>query len=470
MADEGKRPIYRRMTSELRPGEPLRVSDPVEIPDAKEMSPLCRAMAATLKAYSKAARELLEGQYANVRELAPPQLRVPCHAYVLCCPDGVLVRYDAAGEEEPKIRHTDYNEALAEVAPKFSEQVIHVPDDPATYVPTLAGPVIIQAVINQQGEEVEHARLHPIVYAPKALPSGFNLPPPPARPPCLAALNRELQIQVHGVVLAANTPARAIPSASDNFIAHGLLTLPVGWEAIEIYPRLGEEYWRPEYASGWAQVDLLSVIAQHNAMQSALHRLDGRRAAREHYIKLLDEFETLLAGPEKPCHQFLKAHPDLLCSTYDAAWSKVRFGKYVSDFVFREPHNDYTLVEIEAPFRELFRKDGHPRQELTHAMSQIEDWLKYLQDHKIQVETELGLHGISATPRTLVVIGRSASLTEEHRRTLSVMQGQRPRLSITTYDDIIDRARANLERHFGPLSLRAQNLKIYFYRDDGTAG
>jgi hypothetical protein len=31
-----------------------------------------------------------------------PHLRVPCHIYVLCCPDGVVVRYDAAGEEEPK--------------------------------------------------------------------------------------------------------------------------------------------------------------------------------------------------------------------------------------------------------------------------------------------------------------------------------------------------------------------------------
>jgi ribosomal protein S15P/S13E len=139
-------------------------------------------------------------------------------------------------------------------------------------------------------------------------------------------------------------------------------------------------------------------------------------------------------------------------------------GDHVSDFVFREPCNDYLLVEIEAPHRELFRKDGHPRQALNHAMGQIDDWLAYIQENKAKVERELGLFGIAATPRMLVVIGRSASLTEKNRRTLSVLQSQRQKLTIMTYEDLLDRARANLERHFGPLSIRAQNLDIYFYR------
>ena len=69
----------------------------------------------------------------------------------------------------------------------------------------------------------------------------------------------------------------------------------------------------------------------------------------------------------------------------------------------------------------------------------------------------------------LVVIGRSALLTEENRRMLTVMQGQLPRLSIMTYDELVDRARANLERHFGPLSMKTQNLEVYFYRDDSAA-
>ena len=79
------------------------------------------------------------------------------------------------------------------------------------------------------------------------------------------------------------------------------------------------------------------------------------------------------------------------------------------------------------------------------------------------------MHGISATPRSLVVIGRSATLTEGNRRKLAVMQGRHPGLSIITYDELIDRARGNFERHLGPLSLRAKNLKIYYYRHDPAA-
>jgi len=118
---------------------------------------------------------------------------------------------------------------------------------------------------------------------------------------------------------------------------------------------------------------------------------------------------------------------------------------------FPEPDNDYLLVENEAPYRELFRQDGHPRQDPTHAIGQIDDWLSYIQDNKGKVESDLGLTGISVTPRTLIVIGRSASLTEGNRRKLTVMLSQRPRLSIMTYDELISRSKAQVENLLGPL-------------------
>jgi hypothetical protein len=142
--DEGRRPVYRASRG-VWPGQPIQVSEPVEVGDASELSPLCAAMVKTLRAYGKAGRELVEGQYASVRELSPPQLRVPCHIYMVCCPDGVIVRYDAAGEEEPKVRVVwpERHESVAEMAPAFSQQVIHVSDDPETYVPKHGGPGFI---------------------------------------------------------------------------------------------------------------------------------------------------------------------------------------------------------------------------------------------------------------------------------------------------------------------------------------
>jgi hypothetical protein len=44
------------------------------------------------------------------------------------------------------------------------------------------------------------------------------------------------------------------------------------------------------------------------------------------------------------------------------------------------------------------------------------------------------------------------------------MQGQQPRLSILTYDDLISRARAQVEDQLGPLSIACENLNVYFYR------
>jgi hypothetical protein len=373
----------------VQAGQPIQASL-IEVPDdgtGKRASPLCKAVAQSLGAYMKAARELLDGQYARDRELAPPHLRVPCHVYVICCQDGILVRYDATAET-PTSRCADVDEPLQEVAPKFSEQVIHVPDDPAKYVPNLLGPSI-RPVSIQDGKTVELEAVYPIIYAPKSLPTDFKLPPASARPPCLASLHRELQIQIRGEVIPADTPARALIGGTEEFLAYGLFQLPVGWQAIEIYPRLGEDYWRPEYAATWAQLDLSSAIMQRNAIDNALLRLDGRGAARQRYVRLFSEFDALLAGDEEPCHQFLKSHPELLCPTRDAVWSKVRFGDRVSDFVFREPYNDYVLVEIEAPHRELFRRDGHPRQELTHAIGQINDWLAYIQDNKSRLNPNL---------------------------------------------------------------------------------
>jgi hypothetical protein len=140
------------------------------------------------------------------------------------------------------------------------------------------------------------------------------------------------------------------------------------------------------------------------------------------------------------------------------------FADRVSDFVFREPYNNYLLVEIEAPISQLFRQDGQQREELTHALNQITDWVQYISNNRERVEEELGLVGISTNPRTLVVIGRSANLTEENRRKLGTIQAQQNKRRILTYDDLVVSARANLEKVLGPLSLRGQNAELYFFK------
>ena len=140
---------------------------------------------------------------------------------------------------------------------------------------------------------------------------------------------------------------------------------------------MDDEYRKQEFAPPWAEIDLLAAIARKNLLGTQLSGIDKRGASSKLYASLLDELEALLDGPEEPVHQFLKLHPELLCPTSEYCWSKLPFGDRVSDFVFREPYNNYLLVEIEAPIRELFRKDGQQRQELTHEINQIADWVQF---------------------------------------------------------------------------------------------
>jgi len=214
----------------------------------------------------------------------------------------------------------------------------------------------------------------------------------------------------------------------------------------------------------WAEVDILATVAQLNLRESQLNALDSRGETRRRYVALLDEFERLLQGPEEPVHQFIRGHPELICPTCQKWWSKLQFGERISDFVFLQPHNDYELVELEAPIRPLFRKDGQQRAELTHAINQIADWIGYIEDNKKVVEYDLGLTGISSSPRTLVIIGRSDSLTDDDRRKLTTLQNQFSKLRILTYDDVLAAARANLESILGPLSLKTDNLRLYFFK------
>ena len=321
---------------------------------------------------------------------------------------------------------------------------------------------------SKTGTTAECLKARPLIYATSDLPDGFQMPLSPARPPRLAFAHSEMDFQFGGFLVPSDAPMDPTRPDADNFVAHSRFRLPVGWQAIEIYPLLGEEYWKPEYAPLWAELDLLAEIAKRNLIASTLSGIDGRGAARKKYAALLEEFGGLLAGPEEPAHQFLKFHPEVLSPTHERFWSKLPFGDHVSDFVFREVHNDYLLVEIEAPIKELFRKDGDQRQELTHAISQIEDWTRYIEDNKHAVDAELGLIGISGNPRTMVVIGRSASLTEENRRKLAAIQASHNKLRILTYDDVIAGARANIERILGPLDCCGQNVQFYYYKESAT--
>jgi hypothetical protein len=280
------------------------------------------------------------------------------------------------------------------------------------------------------------------------------------RPVPYVSVTNEFDLELLGELFGDSKPLQV--GSGRRFLLTSRIKLNVGWEAFEVYPPFDSKLWQPTIASMWAELDLLAAAARHNIRDEHLRQIDPSAAARNRFALLLKQFSLLLDGPEEPVQQFLKDHPELLSPTHTKVWPKLAMGARVTDFVFKEPPDDYLLVELEAPVRKLFREDGQPREELVHAIDQVTDWQRYLEDNLSTVQRELGLTGISAQPRSLTVIGRSADLTEMNRRKLVTMQNQTPKLRIMTYDDLIANAKSVVENLLGPLWETDGSAEVYY--------
>jgi hypothetical protein len=468
---------FKRGKIEILPGEPLRFIEEERPATVTEESDIeinktqsnARIVGATIKAYREATKVLLTSKYTDILEYVSSHLREPCITTVLCCNDGILIRYDAADVDQPKVLSITIDATLEVVAPQFSDSLIHFPTDPALYDP---GPGVIQlelAKFDLVSGEVKPpiSMMRPLIYVSSTMLETQAVLPPPHRPMPLISMTNELEVNFSGVVLPAEKElAPQVVAKSQEFVTRGTMSLKVGWRAIEIYPCFDFAYWKPEYAPLWAEVDLLAAVARRQLRDAHFTALDPNLAARKKFARLIAELEALLDGPEEPVHQFLKANTCLLSPTHMVCWSKLPFGERFSDFVFREPGGDYLLVEIESPLRELFRKDGQQRQELTHAFNQILDWRVYIENNLSSVREDLGLSGISSNPKSLIVIGRSSTLSEENRLKLTTLQNQIPNLRILTYDDLILHTKSVAENLFGPLDFVTSNGEIYFTKSN----
>ena len=346
----------------------------------------------------------------------------------------------------------------------FSENFVHFPDDVKSYVVANTGPGIVLQIGDAIGNVQRTEVFHPMLFG-QTPPSDAVLPGPPAPPARLVSINNDFRILLYGETTPADSPPGSVQPPPSRFLIEGHAPLRVGWDAIEILPLLPATSFDTTYAPLWAEIDLQSAVAQTYLRENELAKIDGRAPDRERWTQLLSAFETLLDGPEEPVHQFLKSHPEILSPTHERVWSKLPFGDRISDFVIREIFNDYQLVEIEAPTRKLFRKDGRPRSALQAPLDQIRDWLTYLSDNRLLLEEKHGLAGISVTPRTLVVIGRSRDLGEKGRTRLRMLEQTIPKLRIRTYDDILAEARVIVERMLGPaFSFVGTGARIFWYR------
>jgi hypothetical protein len=275
----------------------------------------------------------------------------------------------------------------------------------------------------------------------------------------LLSVESAFEISIEAALLDADNPG----TLGQRFITRSALRLPVGWECIEIYPTGDTRSWRKDIAAAWAERDILASVLAKQLREKQLRSLDPNVDARRECATLIDAYKQLLDSnpPEETLQQFIRANPILLSPTQTRVWPKVVLGSRVTDFIFREADGDYTLVELEAPSRRLFIKNGDTSSQLTHARDQITDWRRYLEDNLATVQRELGLDGISPNAKGLIVIGRSDSLLPRDRRKLTTWQGEAPRNKILTYDDVLENAKAAMESIVGPLWAATAAAEVY---------
>jgi hypothetical protein len=129
------------------------------------------------------------------------------------------------------------------------------------------------------------------------------------------------------------------------------------------------------------------------------------------FIQLLDK-ERL----EQPVQEFIEKHPILL-SRFHAKRLFVKpniLGRFNADFALVDSRNQLLLIELEKPSLKLFKKDGHPSQDLMHAYGQVTDWLHQYAQYSGAILDALGLKAAEVvSARGAVIAGRSKAVTHE---------------------------------------------------------
>jgi hypothetical protein len=461
MTSESRPPIELTVSQfELVSGRPIVLNDQGKLEATADQRELIDRIGPLVKGYLEAGHSLIANEYRSVRSLAPSHLTQASKAFVLICDDGIMIRYENSEDDKDHVLVGFMHEPLQTASPKISESVLYcvTGDSDDAEVPATGG-VVLNLVKGQADGSQEKFAEFRIAYK-------CRLPEPETDPETafgkpfrLFGVRSEVEIQMLAEAIEIDNPA----NEARQFVLRAPMSLPVGWNYIEVYPRVRTDNWDPRFAKSWAENDILTWVMRAQMMNDHFRSLDPNVDSRKQWAKLISDYEALLdSNPrEESLQEFLKNNPILLCPVYGSVWPKVPFGGKVSDFVFREAAGDYLLVELELSSAPLFIKSGDTSGELKHAQNQILDWRRYIEDNLPTVQRELKLEQLTSSPKSLIVIGRSNTLSAEDRRKLQTIENQSPREKIMTYDDVLTNAKAAIENIVGPLWMVQGSAEVY---------
>ena len=199
--------------------------------------------------------------------------------------------------------------------------------------------------------------------------------------------------------------------------------------------------------------NLVQFLWQENLSGSTTGDEQSRREFRSHIFdllttghirltrKLLTEFDELMnsAQREEAYQQFLTQNPVFLDPLATQVIPKQRLGiEHITDFVLRRLDDKYILMEIEKPQDELFTTADDFSAKFTHALGQVLDFQQWIDTHG---EYARSLLPHISSPRGLLVMGRSTTLTEAQRAKLHRFNFNSATIQVLTFDNVAQNAR-----------------------------
>jgi hypothetical protein len=201
-----------------------------------------------------------------------------------------------------------------------------------------------------------------------------------------------------------------------------------------------------EYANADIEVLLLGVSAGIAPQKLAE---DPFEAVASHCEFVCDQLHELINKPEtkeqavqsfleQPGNRFLiSPHASNVVPQKSLAGLRYRI-----DFAVQRPDGDYHLVEIESPNTLIYQARGEePTADFTHAKQQVDDWLRYVDEHR-QTVRDCDYMPTINRPTGEVVIGRDIHMTDTARRRFDYARALNQRVVLKTYDMLIAEGRA----------------------------
>ena len=147
----------------------------------------------------------------------------------------------------------------------------------------------------------------------------------------------------------------------------------------------------------------------------------------------------------------LQAHPYILSEQFahcHYVFPQVRFGdRLVADFLCLETPsygNEWIGIEIEPANMQVVTKSGRKSAKLEHALQQVRDWRRWVQDNidtarRRRDHNGLGLEDINPRFTAEVIIGRRRDHTDAYDKLRRQVRSDEL-IAIRSWDSVIDRA------------------------------